>query len=152
MPKCWEKQHEKRHCYTPFGVPQMLAKTRIWEQCPHMLADKARGKWQIDLILPKFCKPSNTTQSLPSPLGPEAHKSSKRVRTESIAAPLRDPKQYPEMVRKHSFRRPGWPDDQVTGRNQVSTTFCFSALFWSFPPKTPPHLGIENSHKRVPWQ
>ena len=32
------------------------------------------------------------------------------------------------------------------------TTFCFSALFWSFPPKTPPHLGIENSHKRMPWQ
>ena len=49
-------------------------------------------------------------------------------------------------------RRPRWPDDPVTGRNQVSTTFCFSALFWSFPPKTPPHLGIENSHKRVPWQ
>ena len=23
------------------------------------------------------------------------------------------------------------------------TTFCFSVLFWSFPPKTPPHLGIE---------
>ena len=32
----------------------------------------------------------------------------------------------------------------------MSTTFCFSALFWSFPPKTPPHLGIENSHKGVP--
>ena len=46
-------------------------------------------------------------------------------------------------------QQPRWPDDQVTGRNRVSTTFCFSALFWSFPPKTPPHLGIENSHKRV---
>ena len=54
--------------------------------------------------------------------------------------------------RKALPRRPRWPDDQVTGRNQVSTTLCFSTLFWSFPPKTPPHLGIENSHKRVPWQ
>ena len=33
------------------------------------------------------------------------------------------------------FRRPRRPDNQVTGRNQVSTTFCFSAVFWSFPPK-----------------
>ena len=54
IPRCWEKQHEKCHCYTPFCVPQMLVKTRTWEQCPHMLADKARGKWQIDPILPIY--------------------------------------------------------------------------------------------------
>ena len=32
------------HCHTPFCVPQIIAKTRIWEQCPHMLTGKARGK------------------------------------------------------------------------------------------------------------
>ena len=32
----------------------MLVKTRIWEQCPHMLASIARGKWQIDPILPIY--------------------------------------------------------------------------------------------------
>ena len=48
----WEKQHKKCHCHTPFCVPQMLVKNRTWEQCPHMLAGKARGKWQIDPILP----------------------------------------------------------------------------------------------------
>ena len=26
----------------------------------------------------------------------------------------------------------------------------FLGSIWSFPPKTPPHLGVENSHKRVP--
>ena len=63
-------------------------------------------------------------------------------------------KQYsaPFPITADVDRRPRWPDDQVTGRNQVSTTFCFSALFWSFPPKTPPHLGKENSHKRVRWR
>ena len=38
----------------PFCVPQMLVQTRIWEQCPHMLGGKARGKWQIDPILPIY--------------------------------------------------------------------------------------------------
>ena len=60
--------------------------------------------------------------------------------------------EYPKSAGESVGRRPRWPDDQVTGRNQVSTTCCFSVLFWSFPPKTPPHLGVENSHKRVPWQ
>ena len=32
----------------------MLVKPRTWEQCPHMLAGKARGKWQIDPILPIY--------------------------------------------------------------------------------------------------
>ena len=27
IPRCWEKQHEKCHCHTPFCVPQMLVKT-----------------------------------------------------------------------------------------------------------------------------
>ena len=27
--RCWEKQHEKCHCQTPFCVLQMLVKTRI---------------------------------------------------------------------------------------------------------------------------
>ena len=50
------------------------------------------------------------------------------------------------VCQKHRFSA-----TKMTGRpGQVSTTFCFSALFWSFPPKTPPHLGIGNSHKRVP--
>ena len=43
-----------------------------------------------------------------------------------------------DLLLLHLTRRPRWPDDQVNGRNQVSTTYCFSALFWSFPPKTPP--------------
>ena len=30
----------------PFRVPQVLVNTRTWEQCPQMLAGKARGKWQ----------------------------------------------------------------------------------------------------------
>ena len=46
-----------------FCVPQMLVKTRTWEQCPHMLAGKARGKWQIDPILP-------TCTVFPSPESP----------------------------------------------------------------------------------
>ena len=32
----------------------MLVKARTWEQCPQMLAGKARGKWQIDPILPIY--------------------------------------------------------------------------------------------------
>ena len=32
----------------------MQVKTRIWEQCSHMLAGKARRKWQIDSILPIY--------------------------------------------------------------------------------------------------
>ena len=54
---------------------------------------------------------------------------------------------------KGSHTNLGDQDDRTTRslvRNQVSTTFCFSTPFWSFPPKTPLHLGIENSHKRVP--
>ena len=35
----------------------MLAKTRTWEQCPQMLAGKAREKWQIDPILPPHIPP-----------------------------------------------------------------------------------------------
>ena len=50
--KCWEKLHEKCHCHAPFCAPQTLVKSRSWEQCPHRLAGKARGKWQIDPILP----------------------------------------------------------------------------------------------------
>ena len=67
IPRCWEKQHEKCHCYASFCVPQMLVKTRTWEQCPHMLADKARGKWQIDPILPIYFPPfeSQGEQTLP---------------------------------------------------------------------------------------
>ena len=48
--RCWEKQHEKCHYHAPFCVPQMLVKTRTWEQCPRMPAGQARGKWQIDPI------------------------------------------------------------------------------------------------------
>ena len=35
-------------------VPQMLVETRTWEQRPHMLAGKARGKRQINPILPIY--------------------------------------------------------------------------------------------------
>ena len=37
-----------------FRALQMLVKTRTWEQCPHTLAGKGRGKWQIDPILPIY--------------------------------------------------------------------------------------------------
>ena len=45
-PRCWEQQHDKRHCHSPFCVPQM----------PHMLG-KAREKRQIDPILPIYSSP-----------------------------------------------------------------------------------------------
>ena len=46
----------------------------------------------------------------------------------------------------------GWRAAQKVHVKKVYVPFSlasFSTLFWSFPPKTPPHLGIENSHKRV---
>ena len=38
--------------FTPFCVPQMLFKTRTWEQCPQMLAGKAREKMTYRLLFP----------------------------------------------------------------------------------------------------
>ena len=69
IPRCWEKQHEKCHCHTRIRVPQVLVKTRTWEQCPHMLAGKARENWQIDPVLPLYnaplCPLSPFTLNLP---------------------------------------------------------------------------------------
>ena len=36
----------------PFRVPQMPVKAWTWEQCPHMLADKALERRPIDAMLP----------------------------------------------------------------------------------------------------
>ena len=44
IPRCWERQHEKCHCRTPSCVPQMLVKTRTWEQSLHMLANSRIGR------------------------------------------------------------------------------------------------------------
>ena len=41
---------------TLFCAHQMLVEARIWEQCPHMLAGEAQGKWQIDPSLPIYRK------------------------------------------------------------------------------------------------
>ena len=68
IPRCWEKQHQKCHCHTPFCVPQILAKTRTWEQCPNMLAGKARGKWQIGPILRIYIYIEWKTEKQVSPL------------------------------------------------------------------------------------
>ena len=53
-PRCWKKLDESVAATPPFCVLQMLVRTRIWDQCPHMLTDKAREKWQIDPILPIY--------------------------------------------------------------------------------------------------
>ena len=63
----WWKNHKKCHCHTPSHVPQMLAKTRTWEQCPHMLAGKAREKWQIDPMLIYIPPLWSPTKALPIP-------------------------------------------------------------------------------------
>ena len=55
-PRCWETQHEKCHYHTPFCALQMPVKTRTWEQCSHILAGKAEGKWQIDPFLPIYSR------------------------------------------------------------------------------------------------
>ena len=34
VPRCWEKQHEKCHCHTPFCVPHMLAKLGLESNVP----------------------------------------------------------------------------------------------------------------------
>ena len=47
-----KEQHEECQFHIPFCVPQVLVKTRTWEQCPRMLASKAQEKWQIDSIVP----------------------------------------------------------------------------------------------------
>ena len=59
VPRFWEKNSTKRVIVKPlfFCVPQMLVKTGTWEQCPQMLAGKAREKWQIDPILPIYNPP-----------------------------------------------------------------------------------------------
>ena len=41
----------------PFLRPQMLVRTLICEERPHLLADKAREKRQIDPILPMYGEP-----------------------------------------------------------------------------------------------
>ena len=54
----WERKTARKVSLShPFLRPHMLVKTLICEECPHLLADKAREKRQIDPILPMYGEP-----------------------------------------------------------------------------------------------
>ena len=89
IPRCWEKQHEKCHCHTPFCVPQMLVKIRTWEQCPICWQAKHRENDKstpfCPYTLPPFFMRSPTPKRVFQGLGWGGYKNSKHTKSHNAS-------------------------------------------------------------------
>ena len=83
-PRCWEAQHEKCHCDTPFCVPQMLVKTQDLRAVSPYASRQSTGKMTNRPHLPRHRRAAlyiarEVLRGLLRPSGAETQKSLERV-------------------------------------------------------------------------